>query len=139
MREIWLLRGLPGAGKSEFAQLLVDKLTRGELHFDPPTRVSLDIHVGNNGGEFDPRKVAAWAAEDLKAVEEAMNVYSPLIIVDNVFAAPWDMAEYRNLAKLYKYKCRSLVVENRHEGKSRHFIPPEMVSRMERRFKVKLR
>ena len=137
MRELWLIRGLPGAGKSTIARFLVDHLTRGELHFGPPKRISLDQWVDGHG-QYDAELAGEWAALDLKQCEEYMAVFEPLIIVDNVFAHPWEMSPYRDLAKFYKYTCRSLIVENRHAGKSRRFVPGEVIARMARRFKVKL-
>ena len=138
MREIWLIRGLPGAGKSEFAQLIVHDVARQFHGGNKARRISLDQWIDGHGGQWDSELAGEWAALDLKQCEEYMAVFEPLIIVDNVFAHPWEMKPYRDLAKFYKYTCRSLIVENRHEGKSRRFVPGEVIARMARRFKVKL-
>ena len=140
MRELWLIRGLPGAGKSELARPIVGG--RMVWRFDDPEptnpkRISLDQWIDGHG-HYDAELAGEWAALDLKQCEEYMVVFEPLIIVDNVFAHPWEMKPYRDLAKFYKYTCRSLIVENRHGGKSRRFVPGEVLARMARRFKVKL-
>jgi predicted kinase len=131
---------LPGAGKSTFARLIVSKSAWFDGSTDPIAvkRISLDQWIDGHGGQWDSDLAGEWAALDLKQCEEYMAVFEPLIIVDNVFAHPWEMKPYRDLAKFYKYTCRSLIVENRHEGKSRRFVPGEVIARMARRFKVKL-
>jgi hypothetical protein len=42
------------------------------------------------------------------------------------------------LAKKYGYKVTSVIVENRHEGKSIHSVPDITLGNMRNRFEVKL-
>jgi tRNA U34 2-thiouridine synthase MnmA/TrmU len=48
------------------------------------------------------------------------------------------MKPYFNLAKKYKYRVFSLIVENYHNGKTVHGVPDETMKKMKDRFEIKL-
>ena len=124
-----LLRGLPGAGKSTFAQQL------NGVH------IEADHFFINLAGsyKFDPTKLKdahAWCASK---TEHCMELNLETIIVSNTFTQEWEMEKYYDLAKQYGYKIFSIIVENRHGGVNIHNCPPETIDRMEARFEIKLK
>jgi predicted kinase len=127
MKELILLRGLPGSGKTTFAKHLVD------TH-----HVEADRYFMHDGEyKFDASKLKAahnWCLE----VTEAWMVKGFSIVVSNTFTQEWEMQAYYDLAKKYGYKVNSIIVENRHGGVNEHNVPQETLDKMKQRFEVKL-
>ena len=64
--------------------------------------------------------------------------FYPEIVVSNTSTTEKEMQPYIDLAKKYDYKVTSLIVENRHGGKSIHSVPEETIEKMKQRFEIKL-
>lgn len=126
-KELFLLRGLPGAGKSTLAKSL------GGVHFEA------DMFFETDGKyNFNPSKIKdahEWCRDN---VELKMSIPSDRIVVSNTFTQGWEMEPYFKLAEEYGYKVYSLIVENRHEGENIHGVPYETLNKMRKRFEVKL-
>lgn len=128
MKELMLLRGLPGSGKSTFA-----KLFKTIEHYEADM-----FFMRGNGYEFDGSKLKeahAWC-QDL--VLMAMKRSEPSIVVSNTFTQEWEMDVYYKLAEQYGYRVHSLIVENRHNGVNEHGVPDNKLEQMKNRFEVKL-
>jgi predicted kinase len=132
MKELFLLRGLPGAGKSTLAKSLgginieADQyfMVDGEYKFD-----SSKIKLAHN---YCQSQTQAWMGSN----GEQVNV--DRIVVSNTFTQEWEMDYYYKLAEKYGYRVYSLVVENRHGGVSEHGVPEEKLEQMRNRFEIKL-
>lgn len=128
MKELFLLRGLPGAGKSTLAESLGGTHLEADMYF---------ITI-NGEYEFDASQLKyahKWCQD---SVEEAMNFQSIKITVSNTFTQEWEMQPYYDLAKEHGYKVYSLIVENRHGGVNEHGVPEEKLVQMKERFEIKL-
>jgi len=128
MKELLLLRGLPGSGKTTLA------------HSIGGTWVEADQYFLNENGEykFDASKLKdahKWCQD---CVEESMNFQSIKIVLSNTFTQEWEMQPYYDLAEKYGYRVYSLIVENRHEGVNEHGVPEEKLVQMKDRFEIKL-
>jgi predicted ABC-type ATPase len=132
MKHLFLLRGLPGAGKSTVAQLIGAK-GADYAHFEA------DMYFMQDGVyNFDPTKLKLahnWCAIQ---TQKAMVDDTSIIIVSNTFTQEWEMETYYKLAKENGYKVFSLIVENRHGGVNEHGVPQEALDRMKARFETKL-
>lgn len=128
MRELFLLRGLPGSGKSTLAQSL------SGFHFEA------DMFFMQDGEyRFDASKLKEAHDWCVNLAREGMNLNYKRIIVSNTFTQEWEMRPYYELAKEYGYRVTSLIVENRHGGVNEHGVPEETLTRMEKRFEIKLK
>jgi len=128
MKQLILLRGLPGAGKSTLA-----KAFKTWEHYEADM-----FFMRGNGYEFDATRLkeAHQWCQDL--VWMAMKRDEPTIVVSNTFTQEWEMDAYYKLAKQYDYMVHSIIVENRHEGVNEHNVPAEKLEQMKNRFQIKL-
>ena len=133
MKSLYLLRGLPGAGKSTLAKKL------GEVYYEA------DMYFTNENGQYifngaDIKKAHQWCQNQ---VESAMILnhttgVNENIVVSNTFTQEWEMEAYYKLAETYDYRVFSLIVENRHGGENLHNVPEDKIEAMRKRFEVKL-
>jgi predicted kinase len=131
MKNLILLRGLPGSGKSTVAKAL--QPSGWSAHYEA------DMYFIKDGKyQFDGSKIKdahSWCQDQTrKAMEDEIGS----ITVSNTFTQEWEMEAYYKLAETYGYRVISLIVENRHGGVNEHGVPAESLERMKNRFEVKL-
>lgn len=133
MKNLILLRGLPGSGKSTTAGLL-GAGSSGTAHFEADMFFMRD---GEYKFDFSQIKEAhKWCQS---SVERTMFLgHNSTIIVSNTFTQEWEMDVYYKLAEEWGYRVTSLIVENRHEGVNVHGVPQETLDKMKQRFEIKL-
>lgn len=129
MKQLFLIRGVPGSGKSEFVKAL-----RIDVNYNA------DMFHTNGIGEYlwKPQNVKRsheWCRE---MVEGAMKK-SLDVAVDNTFTTEWEMESYFKLAEQYGYRVTTVIIENRHGHQSIHNVPQETIDKMTDRFEIKLK
>ena len=134
MKNLYLLRGIPGAGKSTLAKQL------GDSHFETDTFFMVDGEY-----KFDPtklRKAHEWCQSQIELAMINNHVTAGLdnsdIVVSNTFTQAWEMDAYYELAKQYGYRVFSIIVENRHGGVNQHNVPKDKLQMMKERFEISL-
>jgi predicted kinase len=132
MKELILVRGLPGSGKSTFAKLLGGIHIEADQYFMEGEHYKFDASKLPLAHTYCKTQCEAWMRTDGKQV----NV--DRIVVSNTFTQEWEMREYFVLAEKYGYKVYSIVVENRHGGVNIHNVPDEKMAQMRDRFQLKL-
>jgi predicted kinase len=133
---LFLVRGLPGSGKTSFASAIWNDYAVFEAD-----KFFYDKEGNYN---FDPSKLKeahAWCKNEVesKMIEHQNNQqYYPEIAVSNTFTQEWEMEDYFKLAEKYEYKVVSLILENRHGSQNVHGVPDEKLQIMKDRFQIKL-
>jgi len=125
---LYIVRGIPGSGKSTFAKTL------GGEHYE----TDMFFIDGNGEYKFDSSKIKRaheWC-QDMVYMDMIKEI--PKIVVSNTFTQEWEMRPYFELAKNYGYKVFSVVVENRHGGTNQHEVPEEVLTKMCERFEITL-
>lgn len=127
-KELMLLRGIPGCGKSTLAKSLGGKHVEADMyHLDKDGNYNWKPEKVRDAHSWCQTIVGGWMADD----EER-------IVVSNTFTQEWEMKPYLEWAEDFGYKVFSLIVENRHGGKNVHNVPEETLEKMRNRFDVKL-
>jgi ABC-type molybdenum transport system ATPase subunit/photorepair protein PhrA len=135
MKNLYLLRGLPGAGKSTLANQI------GGTHFEA------DMYFINENGEYifngaDIKKAHQWCQSQVELAMIQNHITYGLdssdIVVSNTFTQGWEMELYYKLAESYGYRVFSLIVENRHGGENQHGVPADKIEEMRVRFEFRL-
>ena len=133
MKTLYLLRGLPGAGKSTLASQLADS------HFEA------DMYFTNENGQyvFNPseiKKAHEWCQNQVNTamILNHTTGVNESIVVSNTFTQSWEMEPYYKLAESYGYRVFSIIVENRHGGENQHGVPEDKIEAMRVRFEFRL-
>ncbi len=133
MKTLYLLRGLPGAGKSTLASQLSD------VHFEA------DMYFTNENGQyvFNPseiKKAHEWCQNQVNTamILNHTTGVNESIVVSNTFTQSWEMEPYYKLAESYGYRVFSIIVENRHGGENQHGVPEDKIEAMRVRFEFRL-
>jgi len=129
---LYLLRGLPGAGKSTLAKSI------GAVYFEADM-----FFMEGNEYKFNPLKLKeahAWCQNQVRiSMKNANGGMTPTrIAVANTFTQEWEMDVYYELAKEFGFTVFSMVVENRHGGVNQHNVPEDKLEIMKNRFELKL-
>jgi predicted kinase len=130
MKVMYLLRGLPGAGKSTLANQLSSNICEADMYF-----------MRNGEYQFDMNLLGAAHMWCRMRCEDFMKDEQPTVVVSNTLTSEKELKPYIEFAEKYRYQIISLIVENRHGNKSIHDVPDETLERMEVRLKesIKLR
>ena len=131
MKQLYVIRGLPGAGKSTLANLLVNR----ENVFEADQYFSLLDGVYR----FDPTKLGlahGWVQDCLRG---AMQMQRPQLAVANTFSQNWELRPYLRMAQEFGYHVTVLTVESglgNHELAARniHGCPVEKIADMRHRW-----
>lgn len=122
---IYLVRGLPGSGKSTFAKRLAQD-NGGILHLES------DMYFMKNGEYvFDSAKVPKNHEWCFNAFKDAVNAGMD-VIVSNTFTQKWELNPYIEYAKYASqevklYRCSG-------EYGNTHNVPQEVLKAMRERF-----
>jgi len=134
---LFLIRGVPGSGKSTFATLMNDcAMTLINLEADDFFKT---YNKDTNAFEynFDPTKLKEahqyCQSSALHFLEQGFNVS-----VSNTSVTDWEVATYMDIANLAGANFVSMIVENYHGNKNIHNCPDEKVQQMKRKFYVQL-
>lgn len=131
-KTLFILRGLPGSGKTTLAKSI------GAVHFEA------DMYfMEGNEYKFDVtklKKAHAWCQDQVRiSMKRSDKTIGDLrIAVSNTFTQEWEMEPYVEMAKEYGFKVFILIVENRHGGVNQHEVPEDKIELMKNRFEVKL-
>lgn len=132
MKTLYIVRGVPGSGKSTFAKSL------GGTHFEA------DMFFMKDGEyKFDATMIKEAHRWCQNSVNTAMILnttagVNETIVVSNTFTQEWEMKPYVEMAEQYDYRVFSIIVENRHGGVNEHNVPEEVLTKMRERFEIKL-
>jgi predicted kinase len=126
---LYIVRGIPGSGKSTFAKTLGGQHYEADMFFIDPI---------SGEYKFDVSKIKLAHEWCQNRVEGGMILNMNKIVVSNTFTQEWEMEPYFELAKKYGYTVFTVVVENRHGGTNTHGVPEDKLELMRNRFNVKL-
>ena len=140
MKNLVLLRGLPGSGKTTLATDLFSAMfPLAQSTYGPVTvaHYSADMYF-EELGRFDASKLKDAHAMCQGRVRVSMEAKCGWIFVHNTFTREWEMSAYFDLAEQHGYKCHVVTVENWHGGKSEPEVPFPKVEQMAERFEIRL-
>jgi predicted kinase len=130
---LYLIRGVSGAGKSTFANSLleagiVQRVFEADMYFYINATGEYQFNT------FGLRAAHAWCYLN---TENLLNDRFS-VAVANTSTTEKEVKKYEELAKAYNANFVSIIVENRHNGVNIHNVPEEKIQQMKDRFHVKL-
>jgi hypothetical protein len=131
-----IVRGLPGSGKSTFANFVWNDYAICEadkFFYDKEGNYNFDASKLKQAHEWCRNEVETRMKDNQNNPQ-----YYPEIVVSNTFTQEWEMQAYFDLAEKYEYKVFSVIVENRHCNKNIHGVPDDTLKRMKDRFQISL-
>jgi predicted kinase len=128
-KTLYIVRGVPGSGKSTFAKSLGCPVFEADQYF-------IDSETGEY--KFDPSKIKLAHGWCKLRVEHSMEDGLDKIAISNTFTQEWEMEAYTQLAKEFEYMVFIVIVENRHGGINQHGVPAEAIQKMKDRFNINL-
>jgi len=131
MKTAYIMRGLPGSGKSTVARQIAENRL-STIH-------STDNFFMVNGEyQFNPSKLREYHAKNLAAFTKSCEDNTPVVICDNTNTQEWEYEQYIKAAEENGY-CVA-IVKMKHPStivaaeRNTHGVPLEAILRMLSRF-----
>lgn len=125
-KTLYIIRGLPGSGKSSLARSLCGQ------NFHEADQYFMDGGVY----KFDPTKLKEAHDWCLDQVRKDLEFGLQRVGVSNTFTQAWEMAPYRALAQELGYSVFVVACENNFGNV--HGVPEEAIERMAKRWEPAL-
>ena len=123
---LYAIRGLPGSGKTSFAKSLNLNFYEADQYFEK-----------FNNNKFDHKLLEKAHQYCYQSVKQELQ-RGKSTVVSNTMTSKEELKEYENLARTLNVKFVSMILENRHNGKSVHSVPSTTIEQMRKRFDIKL-
>ena len=130
----YIIKGLPGTGKSMLAKNLRDSHTRARV-FSTDSFFMVDGEY-----QFDPSKLGEYHALNLAKATRYMESFGPnsdaLCIIDNTNTQSWEYEKYEEVAKENGFMVQVITVEWNindiplYAKRNSHGVPEEAIYRM---------
>ncbi len=125
---LYLIRGLPGSGKTTLALKLYHYYTDFRCNQNV-CWVETDFYFNIDGEyKFDASKLGEANDWNQRQVANDMKNKASVIIVSNNFSHLWELEPYEEMAKAYGYQVQILHCEG--QFKNRHQVPEENIQKM---------
>lgn len=129
MRRLYLVRGLPGSGKSTFAKRLLTTRSHDTVHYEAD-----DYFVGEDGEyRFDPKKLPMahqrCFENTLIALSQGFDV-----VVSNTFTQLWEMDKYLDISTVNDVEVEIWVFAMTESFGSIHGVPEDTLKKMRDRW-----
>jgi predicted kinase len=131
VNHLYLIRGLPGSGKSTFAATLAQSLDCPHYEHDQYLYTEEGEYLWTEGR-------MAFAYRQCLLDTESVMLLGSDVVVSNVFPKGKSMRSYRKLAEQYGYRITYIVVENRRGGVNIHDVPANVLDSMRSAFQIEL-
>lgn len=140
MRDLYLVRGLPGAGKTTFVKTLMSMLDTkySAVNWEADDFFMEEDEDGELVYRFNAGQLAAAHYACQQMCDASMEAGVNAVFISNTFTEEREMQPYVKQAENYGYRVVRLVVENAHGSESGHNVPSEAIERMRARFTTKL-
>jgi adenylate kinase family enzyme len=135
-KKLYIVRGLPGSGKSTFAEALVGSdflVCEADKYFMVDGEYKFDATKLKQAHEYCRNLVETYMKDSL-----VNDQFYREIAVSNTFTQEWEMQAYFDLAEKYGYMVFTVIVENRHGGVNQHGVPDDKLEQMKNRFELQL-
>ena len=134
MRNLFLVRGLPGSGKTTLAETL-SSLGPGEPLLAPMLAAD-DYFMLDGEYRFDPSKLPLAHVNCQESCAAFMEDGHEKIVVHNTFVCRWEMEPYIRIAGMYNYRVTVVSVfdggltDDELFARGKHGVPLEVIKRM---------
>jgi len=124
-REVFILRGIPGSGKTTIAKTLGGIICEAD-----------DFFYDEEGNYNFDAELLPMAHKVCRAkFTNAINHNEPRVVVSNTNTDLYEFEYYQDVATNAGYIVHSLVIENRHNSKSDKGVPKDVLSNMFKKLK----
>ena len=123
MNTLYIIRGIPGSGKTELAKKIA-----------PEHNYAADDYFYDSEGNycFDFTKLDEAHKFCYNNVENDLKNNVPCVAVNNTFVRKWEYADYLDMAKKYGYKAVEVIC--RGNSKPSHTVPSSKIKSMAKNF-----
>lgn len=128
-KNLYILRAVPGAGKSTLAESLKGFICCADDFFTDA--------AGNYN--FDPTKLYENHRKCYALADELMSKGTETVIIANTNIEVKDVQRYKSLGEKYGYKVFVLTVENWHKNSNVHGVPAEKLEHYEKKLRRTIR
>jgi len=119
-KNLIILRGLQGSGKSTVAKLFGTKaICSADDYF-----MRGGVYKWYGAGLY---KAHMWC---IRKCKRFMKKQAPAIVIDNTNVKGRDLKPHADLARQFGYKVHSIIVENRHGGVNTHDVNENTIEKL---------
>lgn len=131
MSVLFLVRGLPGSGKTSLANILAAGV---EAFGDTAFSVATDefFEDGEGGYNFDPARLEEAHTWCQLRVADAFQDGYEVVIVHNTFSQPWEAEPYFKLAEMFGVGV--FIIETQNKFPNEHGVPQRAIDNMRARW-----